>query len=279
MQGVGVVAAGGGGVVWVQGGTSRGMRGTRGTAVAAVQLVSGGREERGGGRWRGGGGGGGGRGWSGAGTRGSAAAGWRGSGAGQGAGGRDRRRGGGVGPQSARAAPLASCGRQDAGALTTSPQAGPRGPGWRYADPGPGRRRALAVGRGRGAAPAFTPGARYPRPGALALPPLARPARTRPRTGGADGSTAWRSAVGWVHGAARGTRRGAARSPDALRLAYRPDQTIRRSSPSSPPPASRGPAAGAGPPPRRASPDTLGFLYIDGHTRAYFGSGTSRRCT
>ena len=35
----------------------------------------------------------------------------------------------------------------------------------------------------------------------------------------------------------------------------------------------RGPAAGAGPPPRtrQANQDTLGFLYIDGHTRAYFG--------
>src|SRR6266851_5690398 len=108
---------------------------------------------------------------------------------------------------------------------------------------------------GEGAAPAFTPGARYPLAGLLlALPPLAQ--------------SGLLACARQVYGRLRNGFYGLevmlvvlvfmallreARAEGATRI----------------PPAALGRALGRHH--AAASPDTLGFLYIDGHTRAYFG--------
>ena len=141
---------------------------------------------------------------------------------------------------------------------------------------------------GEGAAPVFTPGARYPLAGLLlALPALAqtglldcaRQVYGRLRDG-FYGLDAMLVHAGVPGAAARAPRRGRHPGPAGRRWAGCWAWTGRRrsrrsaaSSASSPPPArprtcsmamARHHAA--------ARPDTLGFLYIDGHTRAYFGT-------
>ena len=236
--------------------------------------------------------------------------------------GRDRRRDRGVGilgPQRApsgppgrgrrprRPGPRGTSGSTDTGSADTgSAETGPAGADAGVAEPevlpvlpDPVPRdgeRALARSGllGEGAAPAFTPGARYPLAGLLlALPPLAqsgllacaRQVYGRLRNGfyslevmlivlvfmallreaRAEGATRIPpEALGavWAWTGPRKSRRSAASSPSWRRR------------------QGRGPAAGAGPPPRRGQPGHPGIpLHRRAHPERSSASGTSRRCT
>ena len=139
---------------------------------------------------------------------------------------------------------------------------------------------------GEGAAPVFTPGARYPLAGLLiALPALAdtgllacarqvygrlrdgyyglgavlvhlvlQALLREPRAEGATRVPRRRWAGSWAWTGHQRSRRSAARSPS--------------SPPPARPPSCRWRSPGIT---RAASPDALAFMYIDGHTRAYFG--------
>ncbi|MGO8892874.1 MAG: putative transposase [Streptosporangiaceae bacterium] len=139
---------------------------------------------------------------------------------------------------------------------------------------------------GEGAVPAFTPGARYPLAGLLlALPPLAQcglPACARQVYGrlrnGFYGLEVMLTVLVFMALLREARAEGATRiPPDALGRVLGLDRapevtTIRRK---------LGELAAAGKAAdlqlalarhhAAASPDTLGFMYIDGHTRAYFG--------
>ncbi len=147
---------------------------------------------------------------------------------------------------------------------------------------------------GEGAVPAFTAGARYPLAGLLlALPPLAgtglldcaRQVYGRLRNG-FYGLEVMLTVLVFMALLREARAEGATRIPPAalgrvLGLDRAPEvKTIRRK---------LGELAAAGKAAQlqlalarhhaAATPDALGFLYIDGHTRAYFGKRDIRRCT
>ena len=144
---------------------------------------------------------------------------------------------------------------------------------------------------GEGAVAGFTPGARTRWPLLLALPALADTgllACARQLSGGsATDSTTWkRLRAPGVAALLREPRAEVAtRVPPPATAgcpAWTRPRKSRRSaarSASSPRRQGRGPADGDRPAPRATRPGELGFMYIDGHTRAFFGTRHCRRCT